>query len=155
MTEMAIELKRCQELGYFDDAEENTPDPTPMAFLFTLLPEEIESRIAIHALAVRQHNKNTKIVVSQINRFQPDFYTQWYFEKPFGNCDTYAECLVELNKEWAEICGYEDIEYIPFKNLGEAWESVHIPLRPYAPEWGFCYVECIYQTIKKFDKIKN
>ena len=62
MTEMAIELKRCQELGYFDDAEENTEEPTPMAFLFTLLPEEIESRIAIYTLAVRKHNKNTKMV---------------------------------------------------------------------------------------------
>ena len=143
-----IELKRCQELGYFDDAEENTPDPTPMAietFLFTLLPEEIESRIVIHALAVRQHNKNTKIVVSQINRFQPDFYTQWYFEKPFGNCDTYAECLAELNIEWKENCWFDDI--------GEAWESVQFYKG--GEEWGFCYVECIYQTIRKFDKIKN
>jgi len=132
------ELNRCQALGYFDDADESPPEPSP-TFLFAWLAPELEDKIVKRSDDIKKHNNHMKRVVSQINRFQPDFYTTWYF----NDCDN--QQLTWINNAWRDNCQDEDEEYIPFKNLGEAWESTHYWNNGHG--WGWCYVECIAQTV--------
>tara|TARA_R110002153_G_scaffold107155_1_gene247130 strand:- start:492 stop:863 length:372 start_codon:yes stop_codon:yes gene_type:complete len=120
-----------------------------MEFLFTLLPKEIESRISIHALAIRQHNENMRIVVSQINDTMPkDFYTKWYFD---NDCDN--EMLSLINESWEETCEEDNIEYVPFKSLSEAWETTMIDNK--GTGWQWCYNESILQTMAMYEQAQS